>query len=69
MTKWWARWGATALWCASAVGSAFLAYRALEQRIDQMNTDIALRLQRIEIVLRIDPMTKDVPIRTASDVK
>lgn len=69
MAKWWATWGSTVLWCATAIVSTFTAYRALEQRIDRMDTEIALRLQRIEIVLRIDPLTRDVPIRTATEVK
>lgn len=71
MAKWWARWGPTVIWGASTtitiVVSVVSAYRALEERLDAMNSEIALRLQRIEIVLRIDPLTKDVPIRTVSD--
>lgn len=67
MAKWWGTWGSTVIWGVSAVASVFMAYRALEQRVEQMHTDIALRLQRIEIVLGIDPLTRDVPMRTVKE--
>ncbi len=68
MAKWWTTWGATLIWGLSVAGSVALAYRALERRLDQMNADIALRLQRIEIVLGIDPLLQDVPTRSVREV-
>ena len=61
MAKWWNTWGATVLWCLSAIGSAGAVIYAVDQKFD----DIALRLQRIEIVLGIDPLSKDV-LRTVA---
>jgi hypothetical protein len=59
-------WGASVLWVASALLTAFTAYAQIVAEMRANYNDIALRLQRIEIVLRIDPLTKDVPMRTVA---
>jgi hypothetical protein len=58
---WWQKWGQTIVLGGSLLFSAHMALRSLDAKFHE----VLLRLQRIEIVLGIDPMTKDLPGRAA----